>query len=359
MTRGSGRGCFHDGRLRSPVTSWQLPKHLWPERDRQAWLRACSSSGPLSVDGKSAHLARDSIAIREAAYGKMLSFLQSVNALDPEGHIGNRMTPALLTGQIALMRTTMSAHSIRASIYNLHLVFEAMLPKQDFGWMMRHPYLPRLAEVRASKKQVTPPDPAVLLAHACRDAQEAHLSGTPIRAALMFRNAVMMMVLVTHAIRLKNLAEMLVGEHLTFHPTHLRLNFEHSIKNREVVDVILTDNTAAHMRRYFDLHRNVLLRHGPDHGAVWVNIDGNPLRYSTIGQLVTKITTAWGHPMSPHGARYALATTTMNNDPRDIAAASAALAHRGTRSVNQVYDRSGSLGAQASWAKIRQDLLKR
>ncbi len=85
---------------------------------------------------------------------------------------------------------------------------------------------------------------------------------------------------------------------------------------------------------------------------MWVNMDGHPLSYNTIGQRITKVAARWGCRLHPHGARYAMATTIMTLDPKRIDHASAGLAHRGFSSVNQVYDKSGSLGAQAYWLRL-------
>jgi site-specific recombinase XerD len=256
------------------------------------------------------------------------------------------------------MRVTLSAHSLRNSLHNLYLIFQAMAPGHDFKWIKQHPDYPREREVMASKKSVRSPDPFAVLNCAFQQAARADSSKLNFRNALKYRNAVMMMVLMTSAIRLKNLAELRVGEHLIFYPDHIRMVFEHSVKNREIIDTVLTKQIESFMRTYFDKHRPFLLRQGDDHGAVWVNLDGHPLKYSTIGQLILKTTDEWGHPMTPHGARYALATTIMHNDPRRIAVASAALAHRGVSSVNRVYDQSGGAGAQACWQKILTDRRK-
>jgi hypothetical protein len=56
-----------------------------------------------------------------------------------------------------------------------------------------------------------------------------------------------------------------------------------------------------------------------------------------------------GGPINVYVTRHALATTIMTRDPRDLEVASAALAHRGTTSVNRVYDRSGAETADAAW----------
>jgi hypothetical protein len=66
-----------------------------------------------------------------------------------------------------------------------------------------------------------------------------------------------------------------------------------------------------------------------------------------------------GRPINVHVTRHALATTIMTRDPRDLEVASAALAHRGTTSVNRVYDRSGAETADTVWKAELRDRKRR
>ena len=353
--RGEGRGNHKDGRLRYTPERWRLPPSSWPERDRRLWEHACCSSGPFTPRISVSHLAPATREFREAAYGRFLSFLKSIGELDPEQLLQDRLTENRLSAYIQSLLPTMRAHSVQRLILELSNFLRAVAPAKDWRWIRTNPYLPTAAEVRASKKPVNPPDPHVVLQAAMRACDNAPPGETELESALRFRDAVMIMFMIVHAIRLKNFAELRVNEHLFFHPSYIRLVIDKTVKNREVVDVHVPPLVARYLMRYFETYRQMLLRGEEDHGAVWVNLDGHPLLYSSMGQRIALVTTRWGCGMSPHDARYAAATTIMNLDPRRIAVASAMLAHRGISSVNQVYDRSGSLGAQSYWMKLRAD----
>jgi hypothetical protein len=66
-----------------------------------------------------------------------------------------------------------------------------------------------------------------------------------------------------------------------------------------------------------------------------------------------------GRPITVHSTRHAMATARLTADPTDIAMASAGLAHRGTTSVNRVYDKSGGDTANAIWTGVRQKAARR
>jgi site-specific recombinase XerD len=282
----------------------------------------------------------------------------SVGALEPDQPTELRLNKDLLSAYVSSMHETLRAHTIRNSLHNLTLTFEAMVPGHDFKWIRKHPDYPTTREVLASKKPVRPPNSLALFSRALRDANEVVAEEPTHGAAIKYRNAVMLLLLVAHAIRLKNLAEIRIGEHVLVCPTHVRLVFEESVKNREVIDVVLSGTIERHVRTYIEVYRPLLLHGREDDGALWLTALGRPLRYVSAGHLVMNITAAWGLPTNAHGVRYALATTIMSTDPRRIAVASAALAHRGVSSVNAVYDRSGGDAAQAKWEFLLAKLVR-
>ena len=346
------RACSED----YPPLSRRRRPNAWPACDRQAWERAYKVEGPLSPRGPAAHLSPDTRKIRELAYGRLLSFLDSVGELHPERPTETRLTDVLLSAYIRSMRGGgLRAHTIRALLYNLSLTLAAMVPSVDWSWVRRNHEAPTTAAVRASKKPVHSPNPFKLLRRAFQHCDQADAASTVLRAALDYRDGLLIGLLIIHAIRLKNLSEIQLGDHLQVYRSHTRLAFDKTVKNREVVDVVLCRNLDQRVRHYLAVHRPVLLRNNDDHCAMWVNIDGAPLRYGTIANRITKVAKRWGYKLSAHSARYALATTIMTLDPRRIGVASAALAHRGVSSVNQVYDKSGSLVAQAYWLQMLDD----
>ncbi|MFC7540444.1 hypothetical protein ACFQU2_14525 [Siccirubricoccus deserti] len=65
-----------------------------------------------------------------------------------------------------------------------------------------------------------------------------------------------------------------------------------------------------------------------------------------------------GQCVNPHSIRHAIATGMLQHDPRDVEVAGAALAHRGSRSVNEVYDQSGRAAAQKEWRGLQRRIAR-
>jgi hypothetical protein len=99
---------------------------------------------------------------------------------------------------------------------------------------------------------------------------------------------------------------------------------------------------------------------GWNHHALWVNQWGERLAATALRRVFQRLgKRTIGRPINVHVTRHALATTIMTPDPRDLEVASAALAHRGTTSLNRVYDRSGAETADAAWKAVLRDRKRR
>ena len=346
------RGYFGARRQNLPIARRQLPPDAWPVEDRLRWEAACRADDPLRRGGAASHLAAASRKTRAAMWGNFLAFLESIGELQPDQAPEARATLERVTRYIENLRTRVRASTMDNMIVELSLFLKAVAPDRDWSWIRRHPGRPTQAEVRASRKPIDPPDPVKALAAALNICDKTVGAEAPAAVAVQVRNAVLMMVLICAAPRLKNLAEMRLGKHLVVNPAHMRLVFDETVKNHEVIDTPLPDWIAARIRRYLEVYRPILLNGTVDHRAVWVNIDGAPLKYTVIGHIVREWMARIGERTHAHAFRHSLATTIMELDPRDIEVAASALAHRGVSSVNQVYDRSGNLVSQRYWLKL-------
>jgi len=285
-------------------------------------------------------------------WGNFLAFLESVGELQPDQAPQERATTDRVGRYVANLKTRVRASTMDNMIVELSLFLKAIAPDRDWSWIRRHPARPTQAEVRASRKPIDPPDPVKALAAAREAYDSAVAAEASVTAAVQVRNAVLMIVLICTAPRLKNLAEMRLGKHLIVDPARMRLVFDETVKNGEVIDTPLPDWIAARIRCYLEVYRPILLNGAADHRAVWVHVDGAPLKYAAFGHLVRKWMARIGERTHVHAFRHSLATTIMELDPRDIGIAASALAHRGVSSVNQVYDRSGNLVSQRYWLKL-------
>ena len=343
-----------------PLAHRRLKYPEWPETDRTARDAACHVDGPLTPSWLAVSWALATATKRWAEWGGFLAYLQSVGELKEEETPAARLTPERLRPYIMSLRQRVSANSLRCEVIDLSYAAMALAPDRSWAWVRTHPLLPRPAEVRASRKPIDPPDPVALLSALLDQCEHANRLPPSPATSLQHRNGVLMAVAICTGLRRKNLAEMQIGEHVLIGDDHIRLLFTTSVKNRQVVDILVPPFLLPHLRAYLEKHRPILLQGTEDCQALWINLLGRPLEYTALRFVFTQTSTRLiGRSLTVHIVRHAMATRIMDRDPRDLEGASAALAHRGTSSVNEVYDRSGHRTAQRMWMRLLRNSRKR
>jgi len=270
-------------------------------------------------------------AKRAGEWGRYLSYLREIGELDATEPTANRLNPDRLNGYIRSLRTRMRDISAWYSINDLSYLMPLLAPGQDWSWVRRHPAMPTLREVRASRKLIDPPDPTLLFFRAleyCREAAATPLSTT---TAVRFRNGLIVAFATWSALRRKNLAEMEIDHHLRIGDDFMRMVFEKTVKNGAVIDSPVPEILRLYLDSYLRCHRPFLLKGNVDCQALWNNSNGNPLRYGALLDLFKRMGTRLvGKPMTVHSTRHAFATEIMSLDARDVEIASAGLAHNST-----------------------------
>jgi hypothetical protein len=209
-------------------------------------------------------------------------------------------------------------------------------------------------------KHVVPVDPAELLAGALEycDAADRHEHSADrhehsARHSVEFRDGLIVAFATYFATRRNNIFELKIGEHLIVGDDDIRLLLDTTVKNGEIISSVVPKSLEPYLRRYLVHHRGILLRGNVDPGAVWISHFGQQLSYGSLFHLFQRIgERVIGRRINVHSVRYAMATTTLDNDAHDIELASAGLAHRGTSSVARIYDKGGPQRANRAWRAI-------
>lgn len=336
----------------------------WPEADRQAWATAIApADGPLGDAGPAAHLSPSSKLIREKAYGSFLCWLETQKLLDRAASPAARMEPAWVAGWLAETCGRLSARTADMALVNLSLSIEAMVPGNNCRWMRKLPGRPSRVAVRASMTasadaRPKPPDTVHLAVRAMEFCAALDDAAPSIKTALDYRDGLIIALACYHAPRLSNLAEIQIGIHLLPVTDDVwRLRYRKT-KNSVPLTPHLGMSLVPYLKRYLSVYRPLLLRNRDDHGFLWVSRRGGPLAATAFrGIFQGKGQTLIGVRLNAHQVRHGMATGLMQANPRSIRTAAAALGHRSTGSVNQVYDRSDISVFSKEWARILKEQL--
>jgi len=168
------------------------------------------------------------------------------------------------------------------------------------------------------------------------------------------RNGLMIAFAVLFALRRKNLQEIQRGEHLLENGSTTRLLFETSVKNGTSLLFDIPDWMMNRFTKYIKVHRPCLLGKRPDHLGLWVSRRGTHLSPVTVAQIFNKFgIERLGRQFNCHLMRHAMASTIIIRNPGDSDLAAAALGHKGTDMVEQVYSKSASVELSKLWQRKR------
>jgi integrase len=325
----------------------------WPAPDRCAWNQAMRPAGLLTAGGAGSRWSQATRNIRAEQWTRFLQFLARIGELVPEEPPGERLTPERLGRFILGERARISANTVWTCVRQLAAAIAAMAPARDWSWVVRHPAWPSAAQAHAARRIPTLADPTSLVAavlHRCD--QIAALPPSRSRS-VAFRDGVLIALTAWAALRKKNLAEMTIGQHLRRELGQMRIVFDASLKNREIIDSPLPEFLVPYVTAYLDRHRPALLRGAPDPGALWISLRGGPLSYGEILHAFRQTSRRLiGVPMTVHACRTALASSLLRQDPRALGLAGAALAHRSVDTTLRFYAQGGAKAANRHWLRL-------
>jgi integrase len=167
-----------------------------------------------------------------------------------------------------------------------------------------------------------------------------------LNTALAYRDGLLIAIEVATLLRRRNLAQMMIGQHLIQIGTGWRISFQGSeTKGKQAFDAPLPTELTPYIEFYLSSVRGVFPETG-QHQAVWASVKGGALREGAIYDLVCARTRAeFGRATNPHMFRDAAATSLSIHAPQGALAAADLLGHKGFRHTQKHYIRSRGVEA--------------
>jgi site-specific recombinase XerD len=332
-----------------------LPEERWPAAERAAWDEARRPSVRLQRGGSASHLR----AVVQNDLGKRNGlFLESVaraGRLDMNAPAGAHVTPENVEAYVAEMKSRVSSVTVYGSIQKLRRFVQLIAPDRDLGWLIE------IERQLYSERRPRPKWDRVVTTDVLVDAgltlmAEAEIAKRPeLTRARMFRNGLMVALLAYCPIRLKNFAALEIGRSFVNEDGTwwIVLTAAETKEKREDERPAPEDLTSS-IERYLQIYRPVLARGTAEANAVWLAMDGTPMSYASMGELITETTRMTiGVAVSPHLFRSAGATT-LATRVGDRPHAGSALLHHGPNGPQENYNRASCITAGRSLAAINQ-----
>lgn len=157
--------------------------------------------------------------------------------------------------------------------------------------------------------------------------------------AMDYRDGLMIAFLALCPIRLGNLAQMRLGQHLVLENGLPRVRFEPGeTKGGNSIDVAFPTELIADLHLYLDKIHPILATSPQCETALWPSLYKTPMKPSSIYKRIKQITKArLGYSITPHMFRDAAATFISEIAPERALMAASVLQHRSFKTTRKHY----------------------
>jgi hypothetical protein len=347
------------------------PIAAWPEQDRLAWEAGTRRADLFEHKGAGTEWSSSSKKKTASGYGLWLCWLGQNGLLDPKFAPGSRVTKPLVADYVAMLSASCAPYTVVCRLQELYDALRVLAPDTDWRWLaelwMR---LGRRAESVVNKRvRLRPTRDLFDLGRRMMTSAEEETGWSRRRRAVHYRDGLMIALMASRPLRLKNFASMVLDEHIVQQRGGWWLLFSASeMKAKRLYEVAFPRVLISELEHYIAVHRPVLLagesgQRSPSTDALWVSEVGTTLESGALATRIRKHTKeAFGASLPPHWFRDATATTIAIEDPRHVCDAHHILGN--TRATTQkYYNQARSLEAsrrhQAMLAALRSSLNNR
>jgi integrase/recombinase XerD len=348
----------------------------WPAGDRAAWEKGVEPAGLFETGGAGAGWSAASRFKTAHGYNVWLLWLAGKGFLEPNASPAGRVTRERVAAYAAELRGKLAPYTVLCRVQELHDALRAMAPEQDWDWLAQI-YRNLRAQVRPARdkfSRLKPIDELAGLGERRMDEAEAATEWSARRRAVLFRDGLVTALLAYRPVRLKNLAMMRLGLHLTKVGDRWHLHFAaEETKSHVPYEAVFPSALKLRLERYLDVHRPVLMRGEradgkpdappihPELDAVWISEVGTHLEYGALERRIfVQTRDAFGRGLYPHAFRDCAATAIAVDNPKHVGDASLVLGHADHRMTEKHYNHARSLEASrrhaATLSRLRETL---
>jgi integrase len=288
-------------------------------------------------------------------YGGFLGFLARTDRLDAKAAAAGLVTPDNVEAYVTELAKRVSSVTVYGSVHKLRRVVQLIAPGHKIGWLIElESDLAADMRPRSKWDRIVSSDELVKAGLALVAEGELALHLPQLTRARMVRDGLMVALLACCPIRLKNYAALEIGKSfVNLGDAWWILLPGSATKERRPDERPVPEFLFNAIECYLEKYRPILTRGNDDTAALWLAENGRAMRYSYLGELITKTTySTLGVKISPHLFRACGATTGAIHAGDNPHLASALLHHRHPTVAAEHYTRATSLNAAKALAAV-------
>jgi integrase/recombinase XerD len=338
--------------MRRPSWRTPLPIGAWPPAYREAFQHARQDAGRFSLKVRRRRWRARTWAMAEAECGRWLSWLQHRELLDVTAAPEALITPERVEAYRAALAEDARDATVVIRIDGLADAASILAPTTDWSWLR--------AGARAVRSDIQNVEPKLVRMKPSRQlldlgvermAEADTLGWCPRRAAVRFRDGLMIALLAARPLRRASFAGLRLGGGLVRRDECWWIDLAGArTKTGRQDQNPLPKALIEPLEIYLERHRPVLLGTG-DHEHLWLTLEGAPVRAHVVFKQVSVLTRQrLGIAVNPHLFRHCAATSTAREDPHRMETAAAVLGHAGgTKTMQAHYNLARDFAAAQQW----------
>jgi integrase len=331
----------------------------WPQRDRQRWQAALQAGDLLEQGGCRAEHSRCSNRAMEKGYGRWLAWLDSRGLLDARGAPADRITPDRVKAYAEHLAGENASGTVIARLIELKVTAGIMDPGRDWSWIYR-----MASSIRARHKPARPKRHRLvaierLFGLGLDLMARAETETTPLRRFKAYRDGLMIGLLASRPLRLRNLTGLILDRTLVQRGDVWWIQIPAAeTKTKHPIELPWPDMLVPRLQTYLADHRSGIValrsREGIKSDALWLSMYGLPMNDNAIYiRVVARTREGLGQAINPHLFRDCATTSVAIDDPAHVGIASRLLGHRTGSTTERYYNQARSVEA----SRLMQDYL--
>jgi integrase len=338
---------------RHPPSQTALPVAAWSKSDRDAWHAAKAKGGILDEGGIASHLSPPTLQDLTSRYAYFLSFLVGTGRFNPHGPAAALITEENTLLYVRYLEPRVSSVTLAQSLYKISRVAVCLAPKEDWRWLQRVARrLDRRAKPRDRRSEVVEIKEIFKLGRQLMDEAEKSEQPGSFSTAELYRDGLIIALLVADPLRLANITALEIGR--TLIKDGATWSFEipaAETKERRLHLAVLPDWCSPCIDRYVD-HRK-LFPNAERTDRLWLTRYGQPLSPNGLYRRVCKRTlAAFGKRINPHLIRSCLATSTAVHHGANIGLAMNVLHHQSSKVTERHYNQAKMIDAVRAYQEM-------
>jgi integrase/recombinase XerD len=333
------------------------PLSEWPASHRAAWTLALQPQDLFQPStGYATRWATATQAMIEKGYGRWLGWLELTGRLNPLGSPADHATRENVAAYLdTLQGAGLAGYTVAGLLQQLSNTLKAIAQDGDWVWIQRaSSRLHSAAQpVRDVNSRIQPAQDVLTLGYDLMRLAEQDRFRTDLDRAKMFRDGLIIALLILRPLRSANLCSITIGQHLQLSGEQWRLSFDAGeTKGRKPIDCSWPDQLVGSLERYIAVHRQVLikLRDGSittkSSAALWISTRGDQMGPDAISvQVGDRTEQTFGTAINLHSFRHMAATTIATADPEGVTDIMEVLAHSTMRTSEVHYNRAKMIDA--------------